>query len=50
MSGQDATLTLEQARKQQERTSCDHEEHQGSKSKGGSAQTDHVCEKVKHQG
>lgn len=49
MSGQDATLTMEQAKKQQERTSCDHQEHQGKKSKG-MAQTDHVCEKIKHQG
>ena len=49
MSGQDAILTLAQAKAQQERTSCDHQMHQGPKSKG-STKTDHICEKVSHQG
>ena len=49
MSGMDANLTLEQAKKQQERTSCDHESHQGPKH-ADSKCADHICEQVKHQG
>jgi len=48
MAGMDANLTLAQAKAQQERI-CAHTEHQGPKSKG-STKTDHICEKVAHQG
>ena len=49
MAGMDANLSLEQARKQQTRTSSDNETHQGPK-KSGSAKCDNICEKVAHQG
>lgn len=52
MSGQDATLTIEQARKQQERVSANHSgtgEHQGPMKSGG-GKHDPLCEKVAHQG
>ncbi len=49
MSGMDATLSLKQAKAQQDRTSADKQEHQGPKSKG-SAKCDDICMKVQHQG
>ena len=52
MSGQDATLTIEQAKKQQERVSASQAgtgAHQGSMS-GSSKGCDPICEKVAHQG
>jgi hypothetical protein len=49
MSGQDATLSLKQAKAQQERIQC-HEDHQGPKPKGSDAQVEHLEKKVKHQG
>jgi len=44
----DANLSLKEAKAQQERTSADHQMHQGKKgsAKGG----DGICEKVAHQG
>ncbi len=50
MAGQDATLTLEQAKKQQERicASGSGSEHQGPKDSSG--KHDPICEKVSHQG
>jgi len=47
MAGQDATLTIAQAKAQQERI-CAHTEHQGPKKKG-SVSSSHN-EKIPHQG
>ena len=51
MSGQDATISIEQAKKQMARTeSHGGSAHQGPKSSGKCAGTTHPCEKVEHQG
>ena len=49
MSGQDATLSLEQAKRQQERICASNTEHQGPKGSSG-GKHDPICEKVAHQG
>jgi hypothetical protein len=52
MSGQDATLTMEQAKRQQERISAGQAGtgmHQGPM-KSGDSKCDPICEKVSHQG
>lgn len=48
MAGMDANLTLEQAKKQQERICHTGSEHQGPKSSASSG--DSICKKVSHQG
>ena len=47
MAGQDATLTLEQAKKQQERIMANSENHQGPKNPSSHHE---LCEKTPHQG
>jgi hypothetical protein len=49
MSGQDATLSIKEAKAQQDRTSADNQMHQGPKKKGGMGHTE-LCEKVAQQG
>ncbi len=48
MSGQDATLTVAQAKAQIERISANDQNHQGTRTKG-KGHTE-VCEKQPHQG
>lgn len=53
MAGQDATLSLKEAKAQQERIQAGNQNneghHQGPKHSGHSGHTD-ICEKVQHQG